>query len=227
MPVFFLVGGYVNAQSWMARHAAGRPGPGGSATGPCACCGRRRCTSWWRSWRSMAARAAGAPVAEVAEAGWLVALQLWFLPVYMVLIALTPVMLAAHRRWGLAVPPSWPRRPAWWTSPSPAPHLHVIGYLNYLFVWGSIHQWGFAWQDRHPDVNKVATCTRWPRRRGPAGRPADVAVLHGRHGRLRQHQPAVDRAARVRRGPGGAGARGRARGSPLLARPARGSASGG
>jgi hypothetical protein len=27
------------------------------------------------------------------------------------------------------------------------PHLHVIGYLNYLFVWGSIHQWGFAWQD--------------------------------------------------------------------------------
>jgi len=27
------------------------------------------------------------------------------------------------------------------------PHLHGIGYLNYLFVWGSIHQWGFFWQD--------------------------------------------------------------------------------
>jgi hypothetical protein len=27
------------------------------------------------------------------------------------------------------------------------PHVHVIGYLNYLFVWGSIHQWGFFWQD--------------------------------------------------------------------------------
>ncbi|HUN30615.1 MAG TPA: hypothetical protein VMU95_01245 [Trebonia sp.] len=26
-------------------------------------------------------------------------------------------------------------------------HLHVIGYANYLFVWGSAHQWGFAWQD--------------------------------------------------------------------------------
>jgi hypothetical protein len=27
-------------------------------------------------------------------------------------------------------------------------HVHAIGYLNYLFVWGSIHQWGFFWQDR-------------------------------------------------------------------------------
>jgi hypothetical protein len=34
----------------------------------------------------------------VAEAGWLVALQLWFLPVYMALIALTLPPIAAHRR---------------------------------------------------------------------------------------------------------------------------------
>jgi hypothetical protein len=27
------------------------------------------------------------------------------------------------------------------------PHLHVVSYLNYLFVWGSMHQWGFSWQD--------------------------------------------------------------------------------
>jgi hypothetical protein len=27
------------------------------------------------------------------------------------------------------------------------PHLHAVGYANYLLVWGSIHQWGFAWQD--------------------------------------------------------------------------------
>ncbi len=25
--------------------------------------------------------------------------------------------------------------------------LPVIGYANYLLVWGSMHQWGFAWQD--------------------------------------------------------------------------------
>lgn len=27
------------------------------------------------------------------------------------------------------------------------PRLHVIGFANYLLVWGSAHQWGFAWQD--------------------------------------------------------------------------------
>jgi hypothetical protein len=26
-------------------------------------------------------------------------------------------------------------------------HAHGIGYANYLFVWGSVHQWGFTWQD--------------------------------------------------------------------------------
>jgi len=24
-------------------------------------------------------------------------------------------------------------------------HLAAIGYANYLLVWGSTHQWGFAW----------------------------------------------------------------------------------
>jgi hypothetical protein len=25
------------------------------------------------------------------------------------------------------------------------PHLHVLGYTNYLLVWGSVYLWGFAW----------------------------------------------------------------------------------
>ena len=148
MPVFFLVGGYVNAGSWAARHAAGET------------------WTWWvrdRVVRLMwptavyvavavaavtAARAAGAPAAEVAEAGWLIALQLWFLPVYMVLIVLTPAMLAAHRRWGLLVPAAMALAAGLVDIPVAGPlHVHVIGYLNYLFVWGSIHQWGFFWRD--------------------------------------------------------------------------------
>jgi hypothetical protein len=27
------------------------------------------------------------------------------------------------------------------------PGLHFVGYADYLFVWGCIHQWGFAWRD--------------------------------------------------------------------------------
>jgi len=147
MPVFFLVGGYVNALSWTEHHARGE--------------------GWIRWVRDRAmrllwptavyvvvmvlavavARAAGAGPAQIAEAGWLVALQLWFLPVYLLMIALTPPLLAAHRRYGLAVPAVMAAGAAAVDAAVLGPHLHLIGYANYLLVWGSMHQWGFAWQD--------------------------------------------------------------------------------
>jgi fucose 4-O-acetylase-like acetyltransferase len=147
MPVFFLVGGYVNARSWAVHHARGETW-----------------TRWVRD-RAMrllwpttvfvvvgvlavtAASMAGVGVSELAEAGWLVALQLWFLPVYLLLIVLTPVMLAAHRRWGLAVPAVMTVAAAAVEAAVLGPHWHFVGYANYLLVWGSMHQWGFAWRD--------------------------------------------------------------------------------
>ena len=147
MPVFFLVGGYVNAVSWKTHRARGQD------------------WTWWVRDRAMrllwpttvyvammvlaatAARAAGVRAAEIAEAGWLVALQLWFLPVYLLLIALTPALLAAHHRWGLMVPAAMAAGAAAVDAAVLGPRLHVVGYANYLLVWGAIHQWGFAWQD--------------------------------------------------------------------------------
>ena len=67
--------------------------------------------------------------------------------VYLLLIALTPVLLTVHRRWGLAVPAGMAAAAALVGAGVTGPRLHVIGYANYLLVWGSIHQWGFAWQD--------------------------------------------------------------------------------
>ncbi len=147
MPVFFLVGGYVNARSWPAHHARGETW-----------------TVWVRDralrllWptavfvaagvlAASAALLAGADGAEVGEAGWLVALQLWFLPVYLLLAALTPALLAAHRRWGLAVPVIMAAAAALVSAAVTGTRVPVAGYANYLFVWGSAHQWGFAWQD--------------------------------------------------------------------------------
>jgi len=176
MPLFFLVGGYVNARSWLAHHARGETW-----------------TQWVRD-RAMrllwptavyvlvavlavtAATAAGAGRAETAEAGWLVALQLWFIPAYLVLIALTPLLLAAHRRWGLAVPAVMAAAAAMVDAGVFGPHLHVIGYLNYLFVWGSIHQWGFGWQDR------TLTSRRWrPYALAAAGAALLAALLMSGH----------------------------------------------
>ena len=147
MPVFFLVGGYANAVSW-TRHQAG------GAT--------------WASWVRHRAirllrpttvfvaaaviavavgRLAGANPAELALAGWGVALQLWFLPVYLLLIALTPALHAAHRRWGLMVPAVLALAAAGVDAGLLGAGLASLGYANYLLVWGTMHQWGFAWQD--------------------------------------------------------------------------------
>jgi len=147
MPVFFLVGGYVNARSWTAHRAAGETWTVWVRD--------RAMRLWWPTALFLvvavlavtAAGAAGVGRSELGQACWLAALQLWFLPAYLLLIALTPVMLAAHRRWGLAVPAAMAAAAAVVDVGVIGLHLHVIGYANYLFVWGSIHQWGFAWQD--------------------------------------------------------------------------------
>lgn len=146
MPVFFVVGGYVNASSWTAHHEAGEGW-----------------TEWVRErvmrllWPTtvyvtfvvaavLVSQAAGAKPGTLAQAGWLISLQLWFLPVYVILIALTPLTLAAHRRWGLAVPAVMALAAAGVDAAVLGPHLHLIGFANYLLVWGSMHQWGFAWR---------------------------------------------------------------------------------
>jgi fucose 4-O-acetylase-like acetyltransferase len=147
MPVFFLVGGYANAVSWTAHSARGEA---------------------WTSWvRGRATRllwptsiyvavatiaagvgmANGLPSGELAQAGWLIALHLWFLPVYLLLIAITPVMLAAQRRWGLAVPAAMAIAAGGVDAGVLGAHLPLIGFANYFLVWGSAHQWGFAWRD--------------------------------------------------------------------------------
>lgn len=148
MPVFFLVGGYVNSLSWIEHHARGQG------------------WTWWVRERAVrllwptavyvvfalasisVARLAGVPGRELAEAGWLAALHLWFLPVYLLLIALTPAMVLAHTRWGFAVPLALAAGAALVDVGVKGLNLHLIGYANYLLVWGSIHQWGFAWRDR-------------------------------------------------------------------------------
>lgn len=147
MPVFFVVGGYANAVSWTAHRRRGEDW-----------------TDWVRGrmlrllWPTtvyvavgvlavIVARSAGAEKSDLARAGWLVALQLWFLPVYLLLIALTPLMLAAHRRWGPAVPAMMAVAAAGVDAAVLGPRVPLIGYANYLLVWGAMHQWGFAWQD--------------------------------------------------------------------------------
>ncbi|WP_063750097.1 acyltransferase family protein [Kitasatospora cheerisanensis] len=150
MPVFFLAGGYAAAGSWSRCRAEG-----GTAAG-------------WIRGRALRlllptgaylvpalgglliAAAFGTDPALLGMVGWALAMQFWFLPVYLTISALTPWLYALHRRWGLGsvmvlaaagigvdmvvlgAGEGWAGR---------------VGWLNYLLVWAVAYQLGFAWRD--------------------------------------------------------------------------------
>ncbi len=80
-------------------------------------------------------------------AGWAVAMHLWFLAVYLVVVSLTPSAIAAHRRWGLLVPAVLAVGVAVVDAASMAGHVPYLGWLNYLLCWGALYQLGIAWRN--------------------------------------------------------------------------------
>ncbi len=147
MPVFFLVGGYVNALSWSSGRERGATWAGWV---------RARATRllWPTSvyvavvaTAVLAALRLGADRRTLAQGGWLLSLHLWFLPTYLLMAAVTPPMLAAHHRWGLRVPLVMALGAATVSLLTVRWQTPLVGFANYLLVWGSMHQWGFAWRD--------------------------------------------------------------------------------
>jgi surface polysaccharide O-acyltransferase-like enzyme len=147
MPVFFFVGGYANALSWRSARQRGEP---------------------YGAWLRARLRRLALPVVPLilvwGIGGWLAIrlgldwemLQLaskvalvptWFLAAYVVIVTLAPPSLALWERFG------------WWSIlggialAGLADVLAIgadvvpIGFLNYLFVWGTVHLLGFAWVD--------------------------------------------------------------------------------
>ncbi|MCU0264253.1 MAG: hypothetical protein MUF09_11395 [Candidatus Nanopelagicales bacterium] len=100
MPMFFLAGGYGAAASWPSWRARG----GGWAGWTYSRFVRLlRPTSWFVGIMAAAVGVAtllGAPTSVLAQAGWGVALQLWFLPVYLLLLVLAVPLLTAWNRAG-------------------------------------------------------------------------------------------------------------------------------
>jgi Acyltransferase family len=80
-------------------------------------------------------------------AGWAVAMHLWFLAVYLLVVALTPVAIAAQRRWGLWVPGVLAAGVVVVDAVSLGGHVPHLGLLNYLLCWGALYQLGIAWRE--------------------------------------------------------------------------------
>ena len=147
MPLFFFVGGYSNARSWRSA--------------------RRRGESYG-AWLRARLRRLILPVVPLLVVwmvgGWIglrlgldwEILQLasrvalvptWFLAAYVVIVTLAPPALALWERVG------------WWSIVGGVALAGIadvvsigggtiwVGFLNYVFVWGTVHQLGYAWLD--------------------------------------------------------------------------------
>lgn len=146
VPVFFVVAGYASAVSW----------------------GHRSEEESLQAWlRRRLARPAGptavyvvfvlvvvAVLAAVGVAGpelefgaWAVAMHLWFLGIYVLVVALTPVAVAAHRRWGLWAPAALVVLVAAVDAARLGAGVPYVDWLNYLLPWLVLYQFGIAWQD--------------------------------------------------------------------------------
>lgn len=146
VPVFFLVAGYAGAVSWSHRYV-----PGGVSRPEWV---RRRLarvlgpTTVYVGLISVivvAMQGFGVPGSVLEYSGWAIAMHLWFLAVYLVVVSLTPVAVAAHRRWGLAVPVALAAGVAVVDLATIAGHVPHLGWLNYLLCWGFFYQLGIAW----------------------------------------------------------------------------------
>lgn len=148
MPIFFFVGGYANMTSWRAAQRRGQgynfwlAGRLQRLLGPVL---PLLCT--W-----MAIALAGNIIGispDFIQVGSRIALvPTWFLAVYIMVVLFVPLTYGAWKRLGL------------WTIALPiigasgvdllffTAGWHLVGWLNYLFVWLTVHQLGYAWRDR-------------------------------------------------------------------------------
>ena len=149
MPVFFLVGGYANGLSWEAVLERGK-----------------RRSAWLASrvqrlvnpvlplfltWVAflVGGRAFGVDPDVMHVASSLALVPVWFLAVYLLVVAAVPLSWAAWRRWGMR---------SFWALAAGVAIVDTLNLgfgvgwiapLNFLFVWIGIHQLGYAWRAGH------------------------------------------------------------------------------
>ncbi|RPF41023.1 acyltransferase-like protein [Streptomyces sp. Ag109_G2-6] len=151
MPVFFFVGGFSHALSYrsLERRAAGRP--------VYTVFLRARLRRLLRPtlvfvlvWAvlALAVQLAGADRGPLAAAALRMVTQpLWFIGIYLAMVALTPPLLRAHARWGWGAFAALAGAAALVDVLRFALHVPYAEFLNFAFVWLAVHQLGFLRAD--------------------------------------------------------------------------------
>jgi fucose 4-O-acetylase-like acetyltransferase len=148
MPLFFFVGGFSNSVAWKSTTRRGK-GIGDFV--------RSRTERLMRptlvfagAWTVVALGASlvsGDSFNEMARATALLAKPLWFLAVYLLVVALAPAMLSLHDRFGVRVLVALAGAAVVIDLIRLVGGLTIVGYLNFAFVWLFAHQLGLFYAD--------------------------------------------------------------------------------
>ena len=146
MPIFFLVGGYSNGVSWSSTRAK-----------------NGHYSDWFASriqrlinpvfpvllaWGLFAflATQAGMDRATVRMAVELALVPVWFLAVYLLVTALAPFTWRLWEKLGFASVAVFAAAAVLVDVLTFALDVPYVNFLNFIFVWVGIHQFGYAWQ---------------------------------------------------------------------------------
>jgi fucose 4-O-acetylase-like acetyltransferase len=147
MPVFFLVGGYANALSWRSARDRGLTYAG-----------------WLRSrlrrllmpvvplllaWlvAVSVADAGGVPMETLRTASQVALVPTWFLAAYVVVCSVAPATLWLWERTGWASVVAGTALACVIDLVSIGGDTLAVGFANYVVVWATVHQLGYAWLD--------------------------------------------------------------------------------
>ncbi|PKQ27251.1 MAG: acyltransferase [Actinobacteria bacterium HGW-Actinobacteria-4] len=147
MPIFFAVGGFAHAVAWRSLRARG----GGYADFAYARISRlvRPALVFVGVWLAIGI------IVDVATDGdphvgavlQIAGQLLWFIGIYLIAAALAPAMLRAHERWGWRVLVVLVGLAATVDVVRLAGDVDAVKWLNFAFVWLTVHQLGFFYAD--------------------------------------------------------------------------------
>lgn len=147
MPLFFIVGGFVNGPSWRSAVSRGT-GYGGWLRTRSARLLRPALVfvAFWTILPSLGVAFGLAP--DFARLGGSeVALPLWFLAVYLAMMILVPPLMAVHDRWGAGTFFILAAATAAIDIARYGLDLGMLGAPNFLFIWLAMLELGICWRD--------------------------------------------------------------------------------
>jgi hypothetical protein len=147
MPVFFVVGGYSNSMSWLSAQRRGL------AYGAWAATRMRRLVGplvplliFWVAF-ALVLRQLDVAHHLVRSASMAALIPVWFLAVYILVTAVTPITLGFYRQMGTR---------SFWVFALAAAltdffayslEMPALRWANYAWVWLAVHQLGYIWQE--------------------------------------------------------------------------------